>query len=246
MQAICDSHIHVGDFFGGIHFCPEEIACLCESQGLNKFLFFQTASDFGFYSRYKYFLRDIDKIYELAGKDKAFPALWIPFNELKNLRKYWRSDFSAVKIHPAVEGALRDSDYKYAMELTSDIGVPLIIHTAYDDEYSCLRFAKIAENVVGLKLVLAHGRPFDKCVEALQTGENIFADTAYMPMEEAKKISEFGYGDRLIFGSDFPLDRFHFPSENPIKRYSNFKDAMTHILSKCALSENFEKLFVKI
>lgn len=245
MQKICDSHIHVGDFFGGIRFCPEEVASLCESQCIDKFLFFQTAADLRFLPRYEQFLRDVEKMHELLGKDKAIPALWIPFCELKNLKKYWKDEFSALKIHPAVEKALSDSNYKYAMELAADMGVPLIIHTSYDDESSCLRFAKIAEAIDNLKLVLAHGRPFEKCIKSLQISKNIFADTAYMPPEEAKKISQAGYGNQLIFGSDFPLDRFHFSSENPIARYSKFKDEMTRILPKRALSQNFNFLFVK-
>ncbi len=240
---ICDSHIHVGNFFGGLNFTAEEIFYWTKTQKIDKFLFFLTASDENYASYYKRFLREVETLQSLAGYDVAFPALWLPLAELANLKKYWREDFVALKIHPAMENLATDSDYARAMSLALELQKPLIIHTGYDEAMSCLRFAKIAKFFPDLKLILAHGRPFEQCIEASKYSENIYFDTAYMPASEAEKLVNAGFGDRLIFGSDFPIDRHFFPNEDANIRYASFKDKMVKILPQTALSENFIKLF---
>ncbi len=240
---LADSHIHVGDFFGGLNFTAEEIFVWAQSQKIDKFLFFLTASNSNYSAYYKRFLRDVETLQSTLGKQRAFPALWLPLAELDNLKKYWREDFSALKIHPAMEISATDSDYAHAMLVALNLQKPLIIHTGYDDIMSCLRFAKIAQNFPDLKLILAHGRPFDACSEASKYSENIYFDTAYMPPLEAKKLVEQGLTDRLIFGSDYPIDRHFFPKENVNQRYAKFKQEMQKVLPQVALSRNFEKFF---
>ena len=239
---ICDAHIHVGEFFGGLYFTPEEIAAWARQNNIGKFLFFQTARSGRYPSAYARFLEDCAALKSLAPK-AAIPALWLKISAFKHIEKYRPRDFAALKLHPQVEKNLTDTKIEFAIKTAADLNMPLIVHTSFDEYCSCLRIGKICEHAKHSAVILAHGRPFAECIKILQNSENIYADTAYMPPEEAEKFAESGVAGKLIFGSDFPIDRHFFPNEDANLRYKNFMERMRKILPPAAMFENFNKLF---
>lgn len=240
---ICDAHIHVGEFFNGLYFTPAEIAAWARQCGAGKFLFFQTARSGGYGAAYAQFLKDCAELKSLAG-GAAIPALWLTLDAFKEIEKYYLKDFAALKFHPQVEENLSDADYEFVLKTAADLRLPLIIHTSADEYCSCGRIGKICEHAKHSAVILAHGRPFAECLKVLQNSENIYADTAYMPPEEAEIFAESGVAGKLVFGSDFPIDRHFFPNEDAVARYENFRNRMQKILPPAALFENFSKLFI--
>lgn len=239
-----DSHIHVGEFKNGLYFTPGNIAkWMKQNKDIQNFLFIQTARTGNFDLAYNIFLKDADKLKELVGSS-ALPALWLTLDALKNAKKYIKKEFAALKFHPQVEGVLSDNDFDYAMKVSAEFNLPLIIHTSYNQSESCGRLCPICEKNPNATIILAHGRPFEECPNALKL-PNVYADTAYMPPQEAKKIVNQDLGDKLLFGSDFPIDKYFYPKEDEFLRYQEFKAEMKKILPKEALFSNFNKIFVK-
>lgn len=237
-----DSHIHLGEFANGLYFTPEYLAeWKNQNRDIQKFLFIQTARSGDFDSAYADFLRDADKLQELVGSC-ALPALWLTLDAFKNCKKYFKDEFVAFKFHPRVESNLSDNDFDYVMKVSAEFNRPLIIHTSYDGAESCGRLTPICKKNPNTTIILAHGRPFEECPNAVKL-PNVYADTAYMPPAEAKEIVDQGLGDKLLFGSDFPIDKYFYPEENDFLRYQEFKTQMQKILPKSALSDNFHKLF---
>lgn len=237
-----DAHIHIGEFANGLCFTAEYIAeWKNQNTDIDKFLFMQTSRCGNYDSAYDTFLKDSDKLKKLVG-NSAIQGLWLTLDAFKNYKKYFRKEFSALKFHPCVENNPTDFDYEYVIKISAEVNRPLIIHTSYDDYCSCSRISKICEKCPDTTVILAHGRPFDDCIDALKI-PNIYADTAYMPKSKALKIITAGYGDKLLFGSDFPIDRHFYPNENPFVRYKVFKKNMQEILSPNALYNNFNRIF---
>lgn len=239
-----DSHIHIGEFANGLYFLPEYLAkWKNQNKDIQKFLFIQTARSGNFDFAYASFLKDADKLFELIGSS-ALPALWLTLEAFKNIRKYFKKEFVALKFHPGVESNLTNNDFDYIMKVSAEFKRPLIIHTSYDKAESCGRLMPICEKNPNTTVILAHGRPFNECIEALKL-PNTYADTAYMPHSEAKKIVDCGLGNKLLFGSDFPIDKYFYPNEDEFKRYKDLKNSMIKILPQEALFSNFNKLFIK-
>jgi|GEM_PF-4497882 amidohydrolase len=239
---IYDSHIHLGAFANGLYFSAEEIAEWSKKEKIDGFLFFQPARTSSFTKAYGEFLDDISALYELCNH-KAYPALWLPLTEFKNIDKYFFEDISAIKFHPKIESNLSDSDFKYVMDIVAEADRPLIIHSSYDSDCSCMRIASVCERCPKSTVVIAHCRPFEYVSQALSL-PNVYGDTAYMPIIEVQKLVANGYGEKLLFGSDFPIDRYFFPEDNPLVRYDDFKRKMSSILPEVALEGNFKKLFI--
>ncbi len=237
---LCDSHIHIGEFYNDLYFSPKCIASwFLENEDIEKFLFIQTSRRGAF--PYDEFLREADEVKALVG-NAALPALWLPLEKFKTAKNYIKDDFVALKFHPSVEDNLQDKDFDFIMKVARDFNKPLIIHTSFDYKESCTRLAPICEQNPDTKIILAHCRPFEDSPQALSL-PNVYADTAYMPPVEAGKLVKLGFGNKLLFGSDFPIDKHFFPNENELLRYKDFKNQMKQILPKKALSENFKKLF---
>ena len=64
-----------------------------------------------------------------------------------------------------------------------------------------------------LKFVLAHGRPIGETILLMNKYPNAWTDTAFMPIEHIKKLKEENLTNRVLFGSDAPINRIYYPGQ---------------------------------
>jgi predicted TIM-barrel fold metal-dependent hydrolase len=148
--------------------------------------------------------------------NKIGAAFWInPHNEkvtpeLYKLIEKNRKYIFAIKFHP-FESHLKISSPKLKpyLELARHFNLPLMVHTAADNYSDIAMLADVAIKNPDLVFVAAH---LQLCSDnkdgyrALKKAPNLYADTAWVTMGHAKKVlTEIGE-DRIMFGSDNPID----------------------------------------
>ncbi|MCR4561653.1 MAG: amidohydrolase family protein [Bacilli bacterium] len=149
-------------------------------------------------------------------KGKIGVLVWInPHNEVldekfKALIRNNRSLIYGLKIHPW-DSRIKVTSHKLKpyLDFAKEEGFPVLIHTAAD-EYSDIKYVgKIAKIYPEVKFIAAH---LQLCsdnlasLEVLKENPNVYGDTAWVNMEFAKRVLREIGNDRVMFGTDNPVD----------------------------------------
>ncbi|MCQ2271514.1 MAG: amidohydrolase family protein [Bacteroidales bacterium] len=176
-------------------------------------------------------------------------ALYVNTNMLessKDLSHYLTFPFKALKTHPdAVD--FSDEQIERVCSVAETNGLPLMIHTGADDCCHCERFRPFIKNHPYLVFVLCHARPSNEAFPMMREFHNIWIDTAFLPFRElAANISE-DIENRILFGTDFPANRWfpHLGKENEWyqRQIDGIQDKFPEKTAEKILSRNFKKLY---
>lgn len=99
--------------------------------------------------------------------------------------------------------------------------LPLLIHTGGRPEAEPLQFERFIKDYSEVKTILAHGRPIDQACEIIKRYSNAYVDTAFMPIEDINFLIETGLKNKIIFGSDYPIDSYFHPEKDRKEVYIN-------------------------
>lgn len=170
-----------------------------------------------------------------------------PSEELKAYVKANRSHIFALKFHPYAERTRADSLlletwYAWAQEER----LPILVHTAAD-EYSDVSFLVHAANAhPHLRFVAAHLQLLSdnsKGLEALTSAPNLYGDTAWVPMKiAAKALRKVGF-NRILFGTDNPIDGIDTLNNSIYQDYFENRSRLSACLWARLMSENAISLF---
>ncbi|MCI1244341.1 MAG: amidohydrolase [Bacilli bacterium] len=143
-------------------------------------------------------------------------AVWVnPHNEtvtprLCDLIAKNRKFIFALKVHP-YESHLRVTSPKLKpyLKLAREFGLPILVHTAAD-RYSDVKYlGDLARGNPDLKFVAAHLQlcsDNEDGIKELARTANLYADTAWVDMKKAKRVLLSVGEDRIMFGTDNPID----------------------------------------
>lgn len=175
-------------------------------------------------------------------------AIWIrpvkesgPSKELVDYVKENRHLIYALKFHPYTERTRIDSPLlRNWLSYAEEEGFPVLVHTA-EDEYSSIEIlAKVAQDHPKINFVAAHLQllsDHQKGIEALQNTPNLYGDTAWVPMDVAAKVLRKIGDNRIVFGTDNPIDGLD-TLDNPM--YRDYFANSSHLNKKA-----YEKLMWK-
>ena len=240
---IIDNHVHVGWFTDGYH-TPKEVWDSAMAAGINGMAVASTSTCA---ELYKDVCRELRELIRLGG-DRVHPILWLTPRMLKvkyalPYMLHSRIMWQGVKIHSEAhpEWVHNTQLLNKALNVARSIDVPVLIHTGnYDCSHAGLFKNTIAENT-DLTFVLAHGRPIDETIDILKCSCNTYVDTAFMPMTDMKKLVAEGLSDRILFGTDAPINKVFFKdisTSDYIKdRIKNHREALKGyadtVLNRC-------------
>ncbi len=117
-----------------------------------------------------------------------------------------------IKIHPYHNKTRFDSEkVQEYIKLARELDLPVMSHTANDECSDCRQVYEMAKKYPEVNFVMAHAQlgteDNQPAIECLKEGlPNIYADTAWVKPEIALKIIKECGPDRLLFGSDNPID----------------------------------------
>lgn len=246
---IYDSHIHVGQFYD-IYTTPAELYEYLDSVGVKRFAASSTTICIG---NYFHVLEEISALVDLCGS-RFLPVLWIIPQMLEDggLKMFLESDIQwrCLKIHPQlhpkawINGSRK---MKYVAQLAKDMRLPLLIHTGEMPGCNPLLFEKTITCYSDVTFILAHGRPIIETIKLMKQYPNVWTDTAFMPIENISLLCKENLSDRVLWGTDYPIPKYHFP-DTDMKTYyldlvNQLKSTIDKVDFEMIMHGNFERIF---
>lgn len=189
-----------------------------------------------------------------ANPRKIGAAIWIrPVREKGSspeLRAYVKENRSwiyALKFHPFTERTPISSPLLTPwLTWAEDEGLPVLVHTAAD-EYSDIEYLVQAAKVhPSLSFIAAHLQLLgdrEKAIKALQKAPNLYGDTAWVPMEIAAKAISLVGEDRILFGTDNPIDGLDTLANPMYRDYFENASKLSEEAYRKMMFQNAVKLF---
>lgn len=238
---ICDSHIHVGQYYE-MYTSPEDVLTFVESVGLDMVAVSSTNTC---EENYLKVIEDMHKLRTLL-KNRLISILWVTPKLLTNpilCNKVLSCgiDWHCVKIHPQLNPEFGKIDLPYtniALSICQKIGSPILIHTGVVAGCHPISFESYYDNYPSQIFVLAHGRPIDETLQMLKKYDNIFVDTAFMPISHIRTLVDNGFDNRILWGSDYPIFKYFEPSINQDDYYKQ----ILHELSTLCTESTYTKI----
>jgi len=210
---ICDAHIHVGQLSRANvphYYSPIDIAETLKENGVSEFIFSSMsvlmAEDNATYQQVR---SEAEETVHAFGHG-AHPFLWITgrfYDADNNLSMLDDELWQGVKIHeldtPWVKE--RPKDLERILAIVEERGLPVQFHTGEDKgcyPHELLPFVKKHPN---LRVDFAHCRPWKETIDCLRECGNLFTDTAFMLAEHYGDLVDADVEDRVMFGTDLPL-----------------------------------------
>lgn len=244
---LCDSHIHVGGF-RDVYYSPREVYAFLDKAGVDKFA---VSSTMTCVEDYDLILCEFDELERLCA-DRLCPILWIHPNMLSNgwLERFLHTGipWRCLKVHGYFNDWHSDKTLlPKVVEIAIAMNVPLLFHTGGREESDSGRYADIIRQNKNVQFILAHSRPIEQTLSILKDCPNCYADTAFTPVENVKKMVNAGFSDKILFGTDYPLPKAFYPEQNMISYYHELVQTYLKIMSptdweKIAY-QNFENIF---
>lgn len=213
-EQVCDSHVHVGNYFGGIElsFTAKILPRLMNKYRIDKVLI--SPSEVAPERENKVVIKNATNSRKVYGLVRASPKSYKRDKFLRFIENLFRNNDKIVglKINPSTEKhRIVDPIYKRALETLNDHGLVLLLHCGRWVEMSGWRYGiEIAKRYPKIKVILAHmgGTHPDlafPAIEASRPLNNVYMDTSQTRqiIVLKKGIEKLG-AERILFGSDMP------------------------------------------
>lgn len=246
-QYICDSHVHVGKF-NGSYMSPTMVANTLSELGLKKWIVSSTST---IDNSFTFVLKELNELINHSS-GRASAILWVTPEMVyfsKDLSFYLNKlHFIGFKIHPFTEDwASNQKELVKVFSIAEKIKFPILIHTGWTPESNASNFSSIISRFPNVNTILAHGRPIEQTIDVLNKNKNAYVDTAFMSMKDIRILDCAGFENKIIFGSDFPVDKFYYNRASLSKRYKN---RIKHLIGSFGVrkfikwsNENYEKIY---
>lgn len=220
-----DTHVHIGGNIGSFEMDERDVIYSMDTYKIDKILVSNADSiecDENHLllppdkqvSQYNSLVRAINFARENPGR--VFVAAWVKPNT-QTLDKSF-SDLidrnldivKALKFHPFYSSLpFDDIKVRPYLDMAEKFGLSVVVHTAGDSYSACDGVFKMATEYPMVKFVMAHmGLETDhkRATELCEKLQNLYADTAWVPLDATIDFINRCGSDRLFFGSDSPID----------------------------------------
>ena len=244
MAKLSDAHIHVGQF-NDIYTSPQEVVAFMQQARVEKYAVMSTTI---WEEDYKKVLHEMRELVMLAPQN-VLPALWLtPQMLLDEKLEYmlqsgitWRT----LKVHGNHPWSL--NGVNECALIAEELSLPLIIHTGDFPHCEAGMYKEIVKSHPNTTFVLAHCRPVNQAIEVMKECPNCYGDTAYTPFADIEKLITAGLEDRILFGTDYPMQKIHAPEKDLLADYKETTSHVRELMSDAQWEKvshiNFEKLY---
>ena len=154
----------------------------------------------------------------------------------------------AIKIHPFHSNILPIDDRVLPyIELAEKLNVPVVSHTGNSEVDSPKNLYNAAKLFPKVKFVMVHmglGTDNKKALELLGKADNLYGDTAWVPMSTTLEAIKLYGSKKMIFGSDMPIDGVDTYLCNPRGERSLYQDYFNE-LPKLITREEYDDLMYR-
>ena len=152
---------------------------------------------------FRYVRREIESLVDMSN-GHAIPFLWVSPGMLRHsrdLRPYFFRDFAGIKIH-GLQG--------WNPSIAREKDLPVLLHTGEHEICRAGAYLRLCREFGDVRIILAHGRPLDECITVMKECPNVYADTAFMPVNNILILRNEGLIERVLWGTDFPVMRYFY------------------------------------
>lgn len=243
-----DSHVHVGWFVDRYH-SPDKVSKSLRNIGVDTIAVSSTSTCA---EEYELILDEFSWLYE-EWKENLFQVLWVTPKMLMDngLKKLLDSDINwkLIKMHWSAHPEFYNNSTFIDNLLSNERlkALPILLHTGEFPECHASVFTHLIATHTERNFILAHGRPLQETSQLLRQYPNVFVDTAFMPISHIQKLIKLGFTDKIIWGSDIPINLHFIPSESSetyiTKNIKELRDLVPENLFIKITSTNFLRLF---
>lgn len=244
-----DSHVHVGQFFD-IYTTPGLLSNEMKEVGVDYYAVSSTTMCDEDYEKVLYEIRELIR---LDGA-KVLPVLWVTPNliieDKESLFLNSEIAWKMIKIHPQLHPDFWQENEEcmdYVVRLCQELRIPLLIHTGERNSCEVRHFVPIIERHPSQIFVLAHGRPISETIVVMERYPNVWVDTAFMPVDHMVKLASAGLTDRILWGTDVPINKYFFKDNSTSiyykERIMEFSESIDDATYNLIFNLNAMKLF---
>ncbi|MBQ9460793.1 MAG: amidohydrolase family protein [Clostridia bacterium] len=221
---IIDTHVHIGDMLNFV-LTKEDVIASMERFGIDHSIVSSlNAAEFDHMLRPvppKYQHSQLECLEDVISFAKEYPskisaAVWVrPYNEKADYDLYKaindnRRYIKAIKFHPYHSNLPFDGkESEPFIELAQHYGLPVVVHTGGCDAASCVRVYNAARRFPKTRFVMVHmglGTDNSEAIELISRLPNLYGDTTWVPVASTLKLIEKAGIEKIMFGSDNPID----------------------------------------
>jgi predicted TIM-barrel fold metal-dependent hydrolase len=231
-----DSHIHIGQFYEKYYYFENIFDIIFNSEKIDKIVYSSTSSCID-NVKYNFVFKEI----EAAQKryyDKTTALFWFVPDYINQGVKIETAmnelNYGGFKLHPLgnkwnFENDIKETDILHEIFNYADRNkLPILIHTGESGVDRPNRFESFFGEYKNAKIILAHCRPADETIDMMRKYTNVFGDTAFASSKRIDKIKVVGFGNRLIFGSDFPITHY-FNKKSGVSLNEQYKEDIKNL-----------------
>lgn len=185
---------------------------------------------------------------------KIYGAFWCKPNheiitdKIEKMLEENRDIIVALKVHPTLSNLSFADEKMYPyLEMAQKYNLPVMVHTANDEVANPMRVYEMACRYPKLRFIMVHmglGTDNQLAVELMEKAPNLYADTTWVPVETTLEVIRRFGSERVMFGSDNPIDGldtyFRSPSGEP-SLYRQYFGPLKDMISQ----EDYENLMEK-
>ncbi len=142
----------------------------------------------------------------------------------------------AIKIHPfASDVSPADKRVAPYLELAKKNNLFVISHTGGCENASCDNLYKAALMYPSVPFIMAHmglGTDNSRALDLMAKADNLFGDTAWVPVQTVIEATRRFGGEKMFFGSDSPIDGVDTYRQNPRGERSMYVDYFENLADK--------------
>lgn len=243
---IFDAHTHIGNISDTEIVSPEEVKTFLATLGVSPGMAMPVALRGGGDNMELH-----QKLYQEAIAQGFDVALYVNAEMIDNypdLSSYLNYPFKALKIHP---DAVRFSTKQLhtICGTAEKLHLPLMIHTGGNEWSRAGIYETFVRQYPLVTFVLCHARPAEEAFPLLNAYSNVWIDTAFLPFEDLKKRITTDNENRILFGTDYPVNRWHPQLGDETNWYAqqivNIENCFSERIAQKILCDNYLSLFKK-
>ena len=168
--------------------------------------------------------------------------------ELTDMIKANLDVIKAIKLHPFHSNMLpTDKRMLPYLELAAELGLPVVSHTGGCEAAEPVHLYEAAKMFPNIPFVMVHmglGSDNKLALDFLGKADNLYGDTTWVPMGTTiEAIKRYG-AEKMVFGTDAPIDGVDTYLCNPKGDRSIYQDYL-NVLPELISNEAYEKLMYK-
>lgn len=212
-----DAHVHVGYYsrYGKaepFYYSPRRVVGVLNRCGVDEFVVSSTCAQVRGL-KVADIVREAREIKRLAGK-RAHIFFWLSghlYGEDRTLSWLKTGLFEGVKLHECETPWMRKrhGDLLNVLQFVSRYGLSVQFHSGMGGPYAPQKLARIASAFPNTRFDFAHCIDMEAMSAVLAQCPNVWTDTAYLPLDEFNRLSDYEWHGRLMFGSDLPVWQAH-------------------------------------